>query len=206
MNKRGGARYEHVIPDYNGWSLIFIDTGRTDSGGSWPFTPEEEEQKTWLEEALAGPGRARILFSHHSRLSWGKHGDNPALDPVWRRLFDENGNARVAFTLAGHNHNLSVYKPRDRDLKVLSADPTKTIQILVNGGGGFGHYPRVNGTRAEIYPKSKSPADDPVVSSVARIEILDQSTANVTFLDFTDNPAKAKAPKAIPLFQQIYNV
>ena len=56
----------------------------------------DETRRTWLRRVLTEtPGRAKIVFAHHSRLSKGKHGDNdgegfrkPNVDPLWRDLFD----------------------------------------------------------------------------------------------------------------------
>ena len=71
--RRGGARYEHV-KDIGGWRLVFVDTGPCNRE-DWPVGDPERPQ--WLRRVLTEqPGRAKIVFAHHSRLSRGKHGDN----------------------------------------------------------------------------------------------------------------------------------
>src|SRR5262245_35804508 len=110
-SKVGGARYDH-FRDFNGWRFIFLDTGDYDNHHPWPAG--DQERVTWLRQSLQ-PGRANILVAHHSRLSRGRHGDNTELHTLWEQLFDADGTPRVAFTLAGHDHNVSVYGPRSKD-------------------------------------------------------------------------------------------
>lgn len=201
-SKNSGARYEH-FRDVNGWRLVFLDTGqcggRCDSD-AWPFS--EQTQSVWLQNALAEPNRAKIVFSHHSRLSWGSHGDNPGLQKLWELFFDSTGTPLVAVTLSGHDHNVSVYKPRDRGLNV-TADEQAGVQIIVNGAGGAGHYPRTRGTRAEIYPRSSHPSDDKTTYCVTRITIDDTAAAELVILGFGHNPSSGTGPEGV-LFQQRY--
>jgi Calcineurin-like phosphoesterase len=201
--KQAGARYEH-FRDLNGWRLIFLDTGqckgRCQGTRKWPFT--EHSQIAWLTGALGGQCQGRMLFAHHGRLSWGSHGDNPGLDDLWRLLFDAVGKPLVSLTLSGHDHNVSVYAPRDRDLQ-RTANPKDGIQIIVNGAGGDGQYMRTGGTRADVYPASDSAQDDPPTYCVTRIEIVDASTAHLRVLGFGAEPSSTAGPQAT-LFQQTY--
>jgi hypothetical protein len=201
--KQGGARYEHFL-DINGWRLIFLDTGRCmdrcQGTRKWPFS--EQSQIAWLTDVLASSAQGRMLFAHHSRLSWGGHGDNPGLHDLWNLLFDDAGRPLVAVTLSGHDHNVSVYRPRTRNLDVAS-DPRAGIQVIVNGAGGNGHYTRTNGTRADIYPLSDSAEDDPPTYCVTRVEIIDATIARLSVLSFGPEPNGARGPE-ITLFQQTY--
>ena len=201
--KKAGARYEH-FRDLNGWRVIFLDTGRCkgrcEGMRKWPFT--EQGQIAWLTSALDAQSQGRMLFAHHSRLSWGGHGDNPGLHDLWKLLFDASGKPLVALTLAGHDHNVSVYKPRNRDLQA-AADPKDGIQIIVNGAGGNGQYARTGGTAADIYPRSASAQDDPPTYCVTRIEIVDASAAHLSMLSFGPDPSSVLGPQAT-LFQQTY--
>ena len=70
-----------------------------------------------MKSALAAPGRAKIVFAHHSRLSCGDHGDVDDVNELWETLFDSSGKPLAALTLCGHDHNVSVYKPRSRDVQ-----------------------------------------------------------------------------------------
>jgi hypothetical protein len=206
QNKRHGARYEHAI-DVNGWRLVFLDTGRCDGRcegpRKWPFS--DAGQVNWLRGVLSPPGespRGRMLFAHHGRLSWGGHGDNPGLDDLWKLLFDEHGHPLVSLTLSGHDHNVSVYRPRNRELQVVP-NSRDGIQIIVNGAGGDGQYPRNEGTRAEIYPLSASEEDDPPTYCVTRIEFVDAHTARLSVLNFGPEPESAAGPRGT-LFSETY--
>lgn len=190
--KRGGARYEHVI-DLNGWRLLFLDTGDYDTH-AWPAG--DATRMTWLQDNLQ-PGRANIVVAHHGRLSRGRHGDNDRLDPLWRALFDASGAPRVAFALAGHDHNVSFYGPKTRDNpKGPSVTPDKGIYLFVNGAGGDGHYSQqgflglgVSGTKPDVF------ADDEHFC-VTRINLIDARSADVDVLDFGTTASKDPVPVA----------
>jgi hypothetical protein len=180
MTKKGGARYEHFI-DLDGWRLLFVDTGDYDAN---PWPAGDPARVTWLQNNLR-PGRSNILVAHHSRLSRGRHGDNDKLDTLWRTLFDASGTPKVAFTLAGHDHSVSVYGPRSmEDPKGHPVTPDKGIYVVVNGAGGDGHYSQqgvfglgVSGTKPDIF-------SDDEHFCVTRINLIDSKSADVDVLDF----------------------
>jgi hypothetical protein len=191
--KKGGARYEHFI-DLGGWRFIFLDTGDYKEH-AWPAG--DQTRVTWLKNAFK-PGRANIVLAHHSRLSRGRHGDNDDLDVLWRALFDDAGVPRVAFTLAGHDHNVSVYGPRSRDNPKSGSVPfNQGIHVFVNGAGGNGHYSGeglfgVGGTRPDKF------FDDDNYC-VTRINLIDERTAEVDVLNFGTAAATAPTPIAASL-------
>jgi hypothetical protein len=190
--KRAGARYEHFI-DINGWRMVLLDTGALEHE-PWPMG--NEDRRTWLNAVLREtPGRGKIVIAHHSRLQWGRHRDAPGLDGMWKALFDDDGTPRAAFTIGGHNHNVSVYSFRDRDLK--KTDATRGIQLWVNGAGGVGSDDRDHGTPADLYPRSKNHADDPRLYAVTRIEVHDATRATAQLLSFGAKPAAGHEPKVI---------
>jgi hypothetical protein len=174
--KKGGARYEHFI-DLDGWRLIFVDTG---DYTEHPWPGGDPTRLTWLQNALT-LGRANIVVAHHSRLSRGRHGNNDDLDVLWQALFDASGAPRVAFTIGGHDHNVSMYGPRSRNNPegpAVSFD--RGIHVFVNGAGGSGHYSGglfASGTRPDIY------FDDDHFS-VTRINLIDARSVDVDVLDF----------------------
>ena len=176
-SRKGGARYDHFI-DIAGWRLLFLDTGDYDNGNPWPGG--DQKRVTWLKKSLK-PGRSNILVAHHSRLSRGHHGNNDKLDVLWRTLFDASGAPRVAFTLAGHDHNVNVYGPRSRDdPKGKSVSFDKGIHVIVNGAGGDGHYSAgffAFGTRGDIFSD-----DDHFFTT--RINLIDAKSVDVDMLDF----------------------
>ncbi len=147
VNKKGGARYEHLI-DLAGWRFVFLDTGPCEDIQPWPTG--DASRVTWLRQALDTPGRAKIVCAHHSRLSRGKHGDIEEVDAVWQTLFTETGAPRVAMTLGGHDHNVSAYAPRSQ-ARTVTVPPAEGIHVVVNGAGGRGHDLGFRGTRPELF-------------------------------------------------------
>jgi hypothetical protein len=186
-SKRGGARYEHVI-DIEGWRLIFLDTGLCEDD-PWPMG--DSGRITWLRQAVsATPGRAKMVFSHHSRLSRGKHGDIKEVDVMWRALFDDEGVPRAALTLAGHDHNVSIYGPRPRTNPTDgSVDFAKGIHVIVNGAGGRGHDTGFRGTMPDLHFDEDN-------YCVTRINLIDERSADIDILDF--GPGKEPAPGTSP--------
>ncbi len=188
--KRGGARYEHFI-DIDGWRLIFVDTGPC-KNNAWPMG--DPSRVAWLRQALTGtPGRAKIVFAHHSRLSRGKHGDVKKVDGLWRTLFDEaTGAPLAALTVAGHDHNVSVYGPRPlNDPKEGSVPFDKGIHILVNGAGGHGHDEGWKGAKPDL-------CFDEDNFCVTRINLIDARSADVDILSFGKNdPPTVAAPDVV---------
>jgi hypothetical protein len=174
--KRGGARYEHFL-DFDGWRLLFLDTGDYDDN---PWPGGDESRVNWLTSNLL-PGRANIIFAHHSRLSRGRHGDNNHLDRLWKLLFDSNGAPRAALMVGGHDHSVSVYGPRPQnDPSAHTVTFAGGIPIVVNGAGGDGHYSQglfSQGTKGDVFRN-----DDNFY--LTRIRIVDGRTLEVDLLDF----------------------
>jgi 3',5'-cyclic AMP phosphodiesterase CpdA len=192
-SRKGGGRYEHFI-DLEGWRLIFLDTGPCEglfSDNPWPMGDASRTQ--FLKSALTAPGRAKIVFAHHSRLSCGDHGDVKAVNALWETLFDASGAPLAALTLCGHDHNVSVYKPRPRDVKQGAVDFSKGIHIAVNGAGGRNHDEGVRGTTPELFFDNDN-------YSLTRITLHDATKATVDFLDFGPAPTPPTAPAQSPLF------
>jgi 3',5'-cyclic AMP phosphodiesterase CpdA len=175
-SKRGGARYEHFI-DIEGWRLVFLDTGPCEDDDSpWPMG--EASRMAWLRETIGTPGRAKIVFAHHSRLSRGKHGDIEEVDDLWRALFDGEGRPLVALTMGGHDHVVSIYGPRpQRDPSDRSVELARGIHVIVNGAGGRGHDVGFRGTRPDLFFDDDNYA-------LTRITLVDSRTANIDILGF----------------------
>jgi hypothetical protein len=178
-SKRGGARYEHFI-DLNGWRLIFLDTGICHEL-PWPMGDPGRLQ--WLHGALTGvPGRAKIVFTHHSRLSRGIHGDVKAVDTIWQALFNEAGQPLAACTIGGHDHNVSIYSPRPAKSpgkKKVNFD--KGIHAIVNGAGGNGFYEGFEGSEPDLFRLTDG-------YCVTRFELVDAKNAVITTVGFGPNP------------------
>jgi hypothetical protein len=162
----------------------------------WPAG--DASRVTWLRTNLK-PGRANILFAHHSRLSCGRHGNNDELETLWKALFDADGTPRFAFTMAGHDHNVSVYGPRSKD------DPQdksvvfeKGVHVFVNGAGGDGHYSQADILRLIQLVRGEKPdvfADDDHYF-VTRINLVSATEVHVDQLDFGKRAAGDPTPVA----------
>ena len=198
--KKAGGRYEHFI-DLAGWRLIFLDTGPCEegflSGNPWPMN--DPSRKQFLKSALAAPGRAKIVFAHHSRLSCGDHGDIDAVNELWQTLFDSHGAPLAALTLCGHDHNVSVYKPRPRNVAQGPVDFSRGIHIAVNGAGGRNHDEGLHGTSPELFFDNDH-------YSLTRITLQDATKATVEFLDFGPAPNPPTDPAENPLFKLVLQV
>ncbi|MEO7276279.1 MAG: metallophosphoesterase [Vicinamibacterales bacterium] len=200
---RGGARYDHV-KDLAGWRLVFVDTGPCNDE-TWPVG--DPERPRWLRRVLTEtPGRAKIVFAHHSRLSRGKHGDNDTVDPLWQCLFDEQtGAPRAALTVGGHDHNVTWYDPRPKshpDRDTVAFD--RGIFVHVNGAGGHGHDETSGGFTGFLRPISGTTpqfADDDHWC-VTRIDLLSESAADVSILSFgADDPPRVTEPTVLKKFE-----
>jgi hypothetical protein len=153
---------------------------------------------TWLRDNLK-PGRANILFAHHSRLSCGRHGNNDELDALWKALFDPDGRPRFAFTMGGHDHNVSVYGPRSKDdPEDKSVAFAKGVHVFVNGAGGDGHYSQSDLLRAVLLVRGEKPDifKDDDHYFVTRINLISATEAHVDQLDFGKKAAGDPAPVA----------
>lgn len=187
QTKKGGARYEHAH-DVNGWRLVFLDTGPC-GGQPWPMG--DATRRTWLDSQLSTPGRAKIVFAHHSRISCGKHGDNPNVDEAWRLLFDATGKPRVALTVGGHDHAVHLYSPRSReDLKNETKSFADGIYVLVNGAGGRGADSSIKGKPGNLF----NFPDSAPQYAVTEIELSGTNTAKVRIWGFGNTPSPNVAP------------
>jgi Calcineurin-like phosphoesterase len=178
-SKRSGARYEHFI-DLNGWRLIFLDTGLCHEQ-PWPIG--DLERLRWLHARLTEkPGRAKLIFGHHSRLSRGIHGDNPGVDGIWRALFTDSGLPLAACTIGGHDHNVSIYSPRPaRDPGDNKVNFDKGIYVVVNGAGGNGFYEGDAGTDPDLFRLTDG-------YCVTRIELVSDRKAILSTIGFGPAP------------------
>lgn len=190
--KRGGARYDHFI-DMDGWRLVFVDTGPCNDE-RWPVG--DPDRVTWLRRTLtATPGRAKIVFAHHSRLSRGKHGDIRNVDELWKAMFASDGTPLAALSMSGHDHNVSVYSPRGRDNpEEVSRDAAPGIWVVVNGAGGHGHDMGFRGTRPDHFDSDNFCA--------TRITLIDERSADVETLSFGHNdPPRVAQPSVAHRFE-----
>ena len=89
-------------------------------------------QVQWLRgELAANPSACALAYWHHPRFSSGPHGDTPAMQPIWRVLYD-NG---VEIVINGHDHFFERFAPQDADGRL---DPVHGIRQFIVGTGGAG--------------------------------------------------------------------
>jgi calcineurin-like phosphoesterase family protein len=110
----------HALPSYYafnaaGWQILSLNSQGPHGPGS--------AQARWLERRVQAGGNCRLAFWHRPRYSAGPHGDQPDLQPLWRRL-----RGHVRLVLNGHDHNLQRMRRRDG------------ITALIAGAGGAGGY------------------------------------------------------------------
>jgi calcineurin-like phosphoesterase family protein len=108
------------IPDYyrftvGGWEILSLNSEAPHD--------EASPQVRWLRSNLPGDGTCRLAFWHRPRYSFGEHGDQPDVTPLWNAL-----RGRAVLIVNGHEHNTERFAPRDG------------ITELVAGGGGRGIY------------------------------------------------------------------
>jgi hypothetical protein len=74
--------------------------------------------------------KCTLAYFHHPRFSSGGHGDEPAMESIWRILHEHN----VDLVLVGHDHHYERFLPQGPNemLDTLRGIP----QILVGTGGG----------------------------------------------------------------------
>jgi hypothetical protein len=108
------------VPDYykfslGGWEVLSLNSEAPHGEGS--------PQVRWLRSSLPGDGTCRLAFWHRPRYSFGEHGDQPDVTPLWNAL-----RTRASLVVNGHEHNMQRFPPRDE------------ITELVAGAGGHGIY------------------------------------------------------------------
>lgn len=92
--------------DLGNWHIVVLNSNCSAVGGCGAGSPQEQ----WLRQDLAAHPRACTLaYWHHPRFSSGDHGNNTAVQPLWKALDD----AGAEIVLAGHDHNYERWKPQD---------------------------------------------------------------------------------------------
>lgn len=111
------------------WHVVVLnDGGCRQIGGCGAGSPEER----WLRRDLdVNRTRCTLAAWHEPRWSSGEHGSNPALEAMWRDMYD----AGVDVVLAGHDHDYERFQPLDARGH---PDPRRGIRSFVVGTGGVG--------------------------------------------------------------------
>jgi hypothetical protein len=123
---RGGGYYSF---DLGRWHLIALNSNCGEVGGCSAGSPQER----WLRADLAGhPAPCTLAFWHHPRFSSGSHGDDDALEPIWRALREHGADV----VLNGHDHDYERFAPQT---PAGVRDDARGIREFISGTGGKNH-------------------------------------------------------------------
>lgn len=115
--------------DLGSWHLVALNSS---DGACTPVPCDEtSEQVQWLVADLAANQKpCTLAFWHHPRFNSGTaHGDNTAMAPFWRVLYE----AGADVVLNGHEHLYERFEPQNPDGAL---DETAGLREFIVGTGG----------------------------------------------------------------------
>jgi len=125
INCKGYYSYD-LGYDPGSWHVVVLNSNCDKVGGCGVGSPQEQ----WLKADLAAHSNACTLaYWHHPRFSSSGIGNNSAVAPFWKALYD----AGAEVVLNGHAHNYERFAPQDPDG---NADPDYGIREFIVGTGG----------------------------------------------------------------------
>ena len=112
------------------WHVIVLNTACGRVGGCEAGSPQER----WLRAVLAaGKARCTVAITHHARFSSARtHGSMPALQPLWRALYEHGAD----LVISGHDHVYERFGPQKPGG---AADAVFGLRQIVVGTGGRDH-------------------------------------------------------------------
>ena len=111
--------------DLGGWHLVALNSNCGKVGGCGAGSPEEQ----WLRQDLAAhPAACTLAYWHHSRFSSGQAGNNTAVAPLFKALYDYGADV----VLSGHSHDYERFAPLDPSG---NSDPNGVRPFVVGTGG-----------------------------------------------------------------------
>jgi hypothetical protein len=112
--------------DLGTWHVIVLDSDCDLDGGC----SADSEQGTWLAADLSATrAKCTMAIWHHPRFSSGEHGNDAAVGPFWRALYDAGADVVVN----GHDHDYERFAPQNPDGR---ADDARGLREFVVGTGG----------------------------------------------------------------------
>jgi len=112
--------------DLGAWHVIVLDSSCDAVGGC----RADSDQGRWLAADLAAStARCTLAIWHHPRWSSGEHGNDAAVVPFWRALYDAGADVVVN----GHDHDYERFAPQDPNGR---EDQARGLREFVVGTGG----------------------------------------------------------------------
>jgi 3',5'-cyclic AMP phosphodiesterase CpdA len=116
--------------DLGAWHVVALNSNCAFIGGCDEGSP----QLDWLRADLAAhPAACTLAYWHHPRFSSGPHGSTPALEPIFRALYE----AGAELAVSGHDHTYERFAPQDPAGR---PDWERGVRQFVVGTGGANHY------------------------------------------------------------------
>ena len=126
----GSLEHSWYAWDLGSWRLYALDANCGQIGGCGPGSPE----LTWLTDDLAAnPAHCVLAYWHQPRFSSGLHGNNPALDDIWRAL----SAAGADIVLNGHDHLYERFAQLDANGAPVPAGGTREFVVGTGGGNAY---------------------------------------------------------------------
>lgn len=117
--------------DHGEWRIYALNTNDDDCR----YVPcnASSEQVAWLvADMAANPRQCTAAIWHHPRWSAGEHGDDSAMQPLWKAFYDAGGD----LVINGHDHNYERFAPMDVNGNKVSE--SQGMREFVVGMGGRG--------------------------------------------------------------------
>ncbi|HEX6939206.1 MAG TPA: metallophosphoesterase [Longimicrobiales bacterium] len=112
--------------DIAGWHVVVLNSEIDMGPGS--------AQLAWLEEDLSQhEARCTLAYWHRPLFSSSRHGNQPAVKPLWEALYE----AGAEVVVNGHDHSYERFAPQT---PAGVADAERGIREFVVGTGGRSHY------------------------------------------------------------------
>ncbi len=112
--------------DLGAWRIYALNSNCAAIGGCESGSAQER----WLRSDLPANARACVLaYWHHPLFSSGEHGNNPAVRPLFRALYD----AGAELVIGGHDHSYERFAAQAPDG---AADSDRGLVEIVVGTGG----------------------------------------------------------------------
>ena len=143
----GDASKGYYSYELGPWHIVVLNSECEEAGGCESASP----QGRWLREDMAKhPGVCTLAYFHTPLFSsGGKHGNNPAVKPLWELLYG----AGAEVVINGHDHDYERFAPQD---PAGHLDPKRGIREFVVGTGGKNSHRQMGA----VQPNSEARNDD----------------------------------------------